>query len=161
MRRLLPHPLLSVLLLTVWLLLVQSADAGSLLLGALLAVFWPLATADLRPVRTRIRHPRKVLRLFAQVVQAMIHSSLEVAWAILTKRPRALRSAFVRIPLELTDPGGLAALAAIVTFTPGTAWAQLSADHRVLVLHALEVSSEEALVAQIHRYERSLKEIFE
>jgi multicomponent K+:H+ antiporter subunit E len=50
----------------------------------------------------------------------------------------------------------------IVTFTPGTAWAQLSADNRVLLLHVLAIQSEPELVAFIkHRYERPLKEIFE
>ena len=50
---------------------------------------------------------------------------------------RASAPASSHIPLELTDPNGLPILAMIVTLTPGTAWAQLSADKRVLLLHVL------------------------
>ncbi len=92
----------------------------------------------------------------------MLRSNAEVAWAILTQRSRDIRSGFVLIPLELKDPNGLAVLAMIVTFTPGTAWAQLSADNRVLLLHVLAIQSETNLVTFIkHHYERPLREIFE
>lgn len=71
-------------------------------------------------------------------------------------------AALARHPLGLRDPNGLAVLAIIVTFTPGTAWAQLSADNRVLLLHVLAIQREADLVTFIQqRYERPLKEIFE
>ncbi len=47
-----------------------------------------------------------------------------MAWAILTQRSRGIRSGLVCILLKLRDPNELAVLAMIVTFTPGTAWAQ-------------------------------------
>ena len=43
-------------------------------------------------------------RLFVRVVLDMLRSNAEVAWAILTRRSRDIRSGFVRIPLELRDP---------------------------------------------------------
>ena len=50
----------------------------------------------------------------------------------------------------------------IVPFTPGTAWVQLSADRRVLLLHVFSASADEPVVAAIKgRYERPLREIFE
>ena len=56
----------------------------------------------------------------------------------------------------------LAALAIIVTFTPGTAWGQLSTDRRLLLLHVLDFEDEGALVRRVKaRYERPLMEIFE
>ncbi|MFY0583914.1 Na+/H+ antiporter subunit E [Cystobacter fuscus] len=92
----------------------------------------------------------------------MLRSNAEVAWVILTRRSRGIRSGFVLIPLELRDPNGLAVLAMIVTFTPGTAWAQLSADNRVLLLHVFAIQSEADLVAFIKQhYERPLREVFE
>ncbi|NMO18647.1 Na+/H+ antiporter subunit E [Pyxidicoccus fallax] len=162
MRRLIPSPVLSVALLLLWILLMQSVSAGTLVLGAALALFWPAVTVRLRPAPVRMRRPLVMARLFCRVVLEMLKSNAEVAWAILTQRSRDMRSGFVLIPLELRDPNGLAVLAMIVTFTPGTAWAQLSADNRVLLLHVLAIESEAALVALIkERYERSLKEIFE
>lgn len=162
MSRLIPSPVLSVALLLLWILLMQSVSAGTLVLGAALALFWPAVTAHLRPAPVRLRRPIVMVRLFCRVVLEMLRSNAEVAWAILTRRSRDIRSGFVHIPLELRDPNGLAVLAMIVTFTPGTAWAQLSADGRVLLLHVLAIQSEAELVAFIkQRYERSLKEIFE
>lgn len=162
MRRLLPAPVLSVALFLLWILLMQSLSAGTLVLGAVLALFWPAVTAGLRPGPVRLRKPLVMARLFGRVVFEMLRSNAEVAWVILTRRSRDIRSGFIHIPLELRDPNGLAVLAMIITFTPGTAWAQLSADNRVLLLHVLAVQSEADLVALIkHRYERSLMEIFE
>jgi multicomponent K+:H+ antiporter subunit E len=162
MRWLLPSPVLSVALFLLWILLMQSLSAGTLVLGTILAIFWPAVTAGLRPAPVRLRKPLVTARLFGRVVREMLRSNAEVAWAILTRRSRDLRSGFVHIPLELRDPNGLAVLAMIVTFTPGTAWAQLSADHRVLLLHVLAIQSEADLVALIKRhYERPLMEIFE
>ncbi|WP_309894601.1 Na+/H+ antiporter subunit E [Archangium sp.] len=162
MRRLLPSPALSVALLLMWILLMQSLSAGTLVLGAALALFWPAVTVGLRPTPVRLRRPLVMVRLFFRVVLEMLRSNAEVAWAILTRRSHDIRSGFVFIPLELRDPNGLAVLATIVTFTPGTAWAQLSADKRVLLLHVLAIQSETELVASIKQhYERPLREIFE
>lgn len=162
MRRLLPSPVLSVALFLLWILLMQSLSAGTLVLGTVMALFWPAVTAGLRPAPVRLRRPLVMARLFGRVVLEMLRSNAEVAWAILTRRSRDIRSGFVHIPLELRDPNGLAVLAMIVTFTPGTAWAQLSADNRVLLLHVLAIQNEAELVALIKRhYERPLMEIFE
>ena len=46
---LLPHPLLSLLLLLLWLLLHNSASAGQLLLGTLFGVLIPLFTRRFWP----------------------------------------------------------------------------------------------------------------
>jgi multicomponent K+:H+ antiporter subunit E len=162
MRRLLPSPALSIGLFLLWLLLAQSASPGTLLLGAALALFWPAVTARLMTGPLRIRKPLVLIALVARVAADMLRSNLAVAWVILTRRASAVPSGFVRIPLDLRDPKGLAALAMIVTFVPGTAWAQVSPDGRVLLLHVLAIEDEAKLVALVkRRYERPLREIFE
>jgi len=162
MRRLLPSPVLSIALFLLWILLTQSASLGNIFLGAGLGLFWPAVTAPLMPAPIRLRKPLVLAVLFGRVVADMLRSNLAVARMILGRRTDDLRSGFVRIPLELRDPKGLAALAMIVTFTPGTAWAQLSADNRILLLHVLVLEDEAAVVSLIRgRYERPLREIFE
>ncbi|WP_224365356.1 Na+/H+ antiporter subunit E [Hyalangium versicolor] len=162
MRRLIPSPVLSVALLLLWLLLMQSLSAGTLVLGIALALFWPMVAVRLRPTPVRLRRPLVMARLFCRMVLEMLRSNAEVAWAILTRRSRDIPSGFVLVPLELRDPNGLAVLAVLVTFTPGTAWAQLSADQRFLLLHVLAMQSEPDLVAFIKQhFERPLREIFE
>jgi len=55
-----------------------------------------------------------------------------------------------------------AVLAAIVTSTPGTIWADLTRDGRTLTLHVLDLRDEDQWVRTIkQRYERALIEIFE
>lgn len=162
MRRLLPSPALSMALFVLWVLLMQPSSAGSVVLGIGLALFWPAVTARLITTPLRLRKPRVMAALLLRAVADMLRSNAAVAWAILTRRSGNLRSGFVRIPLDLRNPNGLAVLAIIVTFTPGTAWAQLSADNRVLLMHLLVMEDEESMARFIkQRYERPLREIFE
>jgi multicomponent K+:H+ antiporter subunit E len=154
--------MLSAALLMLWILLMQSVSAGTLLLGVALAIFWPAVTAHLRPRPVKLRHPVTLLRLVGRVIIDMLQSNAEVAWAIISRRSDTLPSAFVKVPLELSDANGLAVLSMIVTFTPGTAWVQLSADGKVLLLHVLVARDEARQVAFIkQRYERPLMEIFQ
>ena len=160
MRRLVPAPVLSCALFALWILLSQTLAAGSLLLGALLALLVPVLTAPLRPTPVRVRRPLVAVRLLFHVILDSLRSNVTVAANIL--RPRKLHSAFVRVPLDVRDPNALAVLAMIVTATPGTAWAELARDRSALLLHVLSLGDEAELVATIkRRYERPLMEIFE
>jgi multicomponent K+:H+ antiporter subunit E len=162
MRRWLPSPGLSIALFALWLLLVQSFNAGNVALGVALALFWPAVTARFADSVPRAHKPIVMATLFARVVGDMLKSNAEVVWALLTRRPSEIDSRFVPIPLDLRAPAGLSVLAMIVTFTPGTAWAELSVDKRVLLLHVFSASNDELVVAAIKgRYERPLREIFE
>jgi len=162
MRRLLPFPTLSVALFVLWLLLVQSVSAGNVLIGIGLALFWPLVTRRLAENGSRPRRPLLMAKLFLRVVTDMFRANVEVAWVLLTRRARDIRSRFVPIPLELKDPGALSILAMIVTFTPGTAWVELSLDKQILLLHVFDSGDDAAVVAAIKgRYESPLREIFE
>jgi multicomponent K+:H+ antiporter subunit E len=159
-RRLLPSPVLSAALLLVWLSLSPAVDAAAVLLGAVVALLTPMLTAPLRPTPVRVRRPLVAARLLARVVLDSLRSNVDVLVAVLSRR--ALRSGFVRVPLDARDPNALAVLAVIVTATPGTAWAELARDRRALLLHVLSLDDEARVVATIkQRYERPLMEIFE
>jgi multicomponent K+:H+ antiporter subunit E len=162
MRRWFPSPALSLALFVFWLLLVHSLDAGNVVLGVALALFWPVVTARFADGVPRARKPIVMARLFVRVVGDMLKSNAEVIWALLTRAPSEIDSRFVPIPLDLRAPAGLSVLAMIVTFTPGTAWAELSVDKRILLLHVFSASNDELVVAAIKgRYEGPLREIFE
>ena len=118
MTRWLPSPPLSIALFALWLLLVQSLDAGNILLGVALALLWPVAAARFTNGAPRLRKPMVMAKLFARVVGDMLKSNAEVMWVLLTRRSSDIRSPFVFVPLELADPTGLALLATIVTFIP-------------------------------------------
>ena len=55
MRKLLPHPGLTVLLILTWLMLVNEFKWGSLVFGTMLGVILPLLTAPYWPDRPVIR----------------------------------------------------------------------------------------------------------
>jgi multicomponent K+:H+ antiporter subunit E len=156
-------PLLTLLLFGVWLLLSEAVSVAQVVLGAVLSVALVLAIARLRPLRPRLRRLYLAVPLAITVLADILRSNVEVAAIVLgLVRNRAVRSGFLEIPLELSDPHGLAILAVIVTSTPGTSWAGISANGRTLTLHVLDLRDEQALIRWIkHRYEQPLLRIFE
>ncbi len=162
MTRWLPFPLLTASLLAKWLRLVGSASPGSLLLGLLLALLGIRALLALDPERARLRRPRVALELAWIVLVEVVRSNKAVARLILGPGTRDRTSGFVRVPLDMRDPYGLAALACIVTATPGTVWVEYDSAESAMLLHVLDLVDKEEWVRIIKdRYERRLMEIFE
>ncbi|AZE89957.1 Na+/H+ antiporter subunit E [Pseudomonas orientalis] len=162
MKRLFPAPWLSLALLGLWLVLNLSMSAGNLLLGALLGVLAPLMMAPLRPQPISLRRPDVILRLFLRVGRDVIVSNLQVAWGVLTCGSRPPRARFIKIPIDLRSPNGLAALAMITTVIPGTIWSELALDRSVLLLHVFDLDDEAQFIEHFKSaYERPLMEIFE
>lgn len=161
MKHLLPHPLLTLILAILWLLLVNQFSAGHVVLGALLGWLIPFATSRFWPEQIRIRHSSTLLHFLAVVMIDIVHGSFHVARLIL-RGPAHLRPAFVHVPLALRTDFAISLLANTISLTPGTVSALLSADKRTLIVHTLDTGDAAALVAEIkHRYETPLKTIFE
>ncbi len=161
MKRLVPHPFLSLGLWAVWLMLNNSVDAAHVALGALLGWAIPLASFHLiEGPWPRIRRPDLIVRLGAVFLYDIVVSNIEVARRVLGPEA-AIRPGFVRVPLDLTDGWAIASLAGIITMTPGTLTADVADDGSYLLVHAFHIDDEAALVATIKsRYEAPLKEIF-
>lgn len=161
MRKFLPAPLISAVLFAAWLMLNQSASAGNLVLAAIFAIALPLVFAGFRVEPPRIRRPGVVVRLGLRVLLDIVRSNIEVARRILGPESR-IHPRFVWVPLSIRDAHGIAALAGIITMTPGTLSADLTDDRSHLLVHAFNVDDEQALIASIkERYEAPLREIFE
>jgi multicomponent K+:H+ antiporter subunit E len=162
MKRLFPAPWLSLALWALWLLLNLSLSAGNLLLGAALAILAPVMFAPLRPLPVRIRRPGVILKLFFLVGRDVVASNIAVAWGVLRAGKNPPRSRFIKIPLDLRDANGLAALSMITTVVPGTIWSELALDRSVLLLHVFDLDDEAAFIEHVKTaYERPLMEIFE
>lgn len=160
-RRILPHPLLSGVLLLSWLLLVNDFSLGHWLLGTFLGLAIPLLCRNLLLATPRIQRPGLLLRFIALVLYDIVVANLQVAKLVLGPKAR-LQPGFVEIPLDLTDDLAITILASVITLTPGTVSADLSDDRRMLLVHGLDVPDPQALAADIKaRYEAPLKEVFE
>jgi multicomponent K+:H+ antiporter subunit E len=161
MKRWLPHPLLTPLLAIVWLLLNNSLESGQILLGLLLGWAIPRFTLPFWPDRVRLYTLRASIRFATAFLHDVVIANLAVARLILAG-PRALRPCFVTVPLDLTNDLAISLLANTICLTPGTVSAQLSADRRFLLVHALDCADPGALAAEIkQRFEIPLKEMLE
>ena len=156
-----PRPLLSLTLLVTWQFLVGEVSGGSLVLGLILAWLLPLFTRRLWPEQPHIRKPWLVPLYVARVTFDIVVASIEVA-ALVLNFSRSPRPAFISYPLTLRDPMAISTLAGTISLTPGTVSADVSDDNTLLLIHALDVEDDQALIEAIrNRYEKTLEEIFE
>ena len=162
LRRLLPHPALSLTLVIVWLGLVNKITPGNILLGAILGLVVPAITGPYWPNRPVLRRPLKVVEYIFVVLWDIVVANFQVAWIVMFRPNAQIRSAWVRVPLDLTSAEAITALAGTITLTPGTVTAMLSAYARALLVHTLHTDDPDGVRDDIKaRYESRLKEIFE
>jgi len=160
-RRLLPHPALSVLVAVVWMLLVNELTFGALVIAVLVGVLAPLATSRFWPDRPKIRFGPALLGYVGIVLWDIVVANFQVAWIILTRRNRDLRARWLVVPLELRSPEAITVFAGTISLTPGTVSSDVSADGRALLVHALDVADPDAEVARMkQRYETRLLKVF-
>ena len=160
MSRLLPFPILSAVLFGMWVLLTGFSP-GHILLGAAIALVVSRVGLLLSPERARVRFGAAILKLACIVIADIVRSNIAVA-RIVIFAPRDRRSGFIELPIDLRSPHGLAALAVIITATPGTIWLQHDARRHSILIHVLDLIDEGEWIALIkNRYEKLLMEIFE
>lgn len=162
MSRLYPHPIMSLVLLVIWLMLWQSLSPLQIIMGLVLATLLPQSLVLLDEAPSKAKKPLVIVRLFFTVLYDIAVSNLNVARVVLAGRESSIPTGFVNIPLELRDRYGLAVLATIITATPGTFWAAYNRRTNVLIIHVFELIDEETSRQTIkNRYEAPLREIFE
>ena len=160
-RRLLPHPGLSGMLAVVWLLLLNSISVGAVLMALVVGLLVPLFTAPYWRDKPRLRFGWAMIDYLAVVIGDIAIANFQVAWLILFRRDRDLRACWLVIPLDVRQPEAITSLAGTISLTPGTVSTDVSADGRLLLVHALDVADREAEIARIKsRYEARLLRIF-
>lgn len=156
----LPHPVFTLFLVLLWLLLNRFTP-GHLLLGTLLAVVISVVSRPFWPEGARVRRPLTVVRYAGRVLVDILLSNLVVARRILF-RSNELAPGFFVYPVSLTDDLAVTVLASTITLTPGTVSAHFDRDARTLLIHCLHLEDETALIDEIReRYEQPLREIFD
>ncbi|WP_104019892.1 Na+/H+ antiporter subunit E [Roseovarius nitratireducens] len=162
LRKILPHPFLTLLLIVVWQMLVNKVTVGNIVLGAILGLIIPLVTAPYWPNRPKLRSlPRIVEYIFIALWDICV-ANVQVAYVILFKSNANTHPAWISIPLELRSPEAITVLAGTITMTPGTVSSDVAADGRSLLVHCLDAPDPDSVRDGIKaRYETRLKEIFE
>ena len=159
-RRLIPHPGLSVLLVAVWMVMVNDLTWATLCLALAVGLGVPRFTAVWWPGRPQVRFGPAIAFL-GLVIHDIIAANFTVAAIILFKPNRALKPAWLTIPLDLANPEAITVLAGTISLTPGTVSADISACGRYLLVHALHAPDPAGEIARIKaRYEARIKEIF-
>ena len=162
LTRLVPHPLLSLSLLIVWLALVNKVTLGNVILGTAFGLVIPMLTRAYWPDRPRVRNPLMMAEYTLVVLWDIVVANVQVAMILLFRPEARIRSTWITVPVDLTSAEAITVLAGTITMTPGTVSATLSADGSAILVHTLDTDDPDGVRDQIKsRYERRLKEIFE
>lgn len=162
LQRWLPHPLLTLVLVVMWMALLNDFSAGGLVVGLILGIVIPIVTSHFWPDRPPIHAYGKVVAYIGLLLWDVIIANIQVARLIVFKPADALQSRWVTVPIELTTPEAITLLSATITMTPGTVTSDVSADGKSLLVHCLDAPDVAAEVEQMKsRYERRIKEFLE
>ncbi|HBP30231.1 MAG: Na+/H+ antiporter subunit E [Advenella sp.] len=154
---------MTLFLAVIWLLLADAPlSTGTLAFALAASVIIVLMSRRLRPFLARPRRIWVILKLTCIVLTDTFRSSMAAIRLVLRYPKISITPGFVTIPLTLRDPHGLAILAAIINYAPGTLWAGFPESGDYVQLHILDLPQESDWAAYIiERYEKPLKEIFE
>lgn len=162
LRRLFPHPYLSLTLVILWMCLVNRLAVGSLVMAVILGTAIPLITAAWWPGQQRVARPGALIRYIGLVVWDVIVANVQVAKIVLFMPTDRIQSAWITVPLDLHTPEAITILAGTITMTPGTLTADIASDGKSLLIHSLHAPDPAAIRDDIKtRYESRLKRIFE
>ena len=158
---LLPHPVLTLTLAVVWVMLQNEVSAGMIVFGLILGTIIPWVTSVWWPDTPKGFHLGRMITYSFIVIWDIIVANIQVAWIVISVPNSRLKPAWIVIPLELVKPEAITVLAGTITLTPGTVSADLSDEGHSLLVHVLHTDDPEAVRDEIkERYERRLKEIF-
>ncbi|MCC2600954.1 Na+/H+ antiporter subunit E [Sphingopyxis yananensis] len=159
-QRLIPYPILSACIFSMWVLLTGFSP-GHILLASVIAILVSRTMLALLPEKPALKLGWAIPKLAYYVALDIIQSNILTARIILFgKKDR--EADFVLMPVQLRSPYALATLSIILTATPGTLWIQHDPSRHMILIHMLDLTQKEAWVAMMKdRYEPLLMEIFE
>lgn len=99
-----PHPLLTVLLAVVWTLLQNDISAGMVVFGLILGVLIPRLTAVWWPDSPGGFKAGKMIAYVLIVLWDILVANVQVAWIVLTKRNKSMKTAWIVVPDRAAQP---------------------------------------------------------
>lgn len=106
---------------------------------------------------------RRIVSLALLFLYELVVSAVRVALLVMRPDLRSvIRPGIVAVPLTVKSDAEITLLANMITLTPGTLSVDVSPDNKVLFVHALTMTSREAVIADIATgFERKVAEVFE
>lgn len=156
-----PHPILTLIMAVIWVILQNSISAGMVVVGVILGIVIPRIVAAWWPDRPTGFRFGKMINYSLIVIWDILVANVQVAWIVLTVPNSRLKPTWIAILLDLKHPEAITILAGTITLTPGTVTADLSDEGHSLLVHVLHTDDPAGEVETIKtRYEARLKEIF-
>lgn len=156
----LPHPILSFMLVIIWLLLNNTVAAGHIVLGIVLGILIPWFTSSFWQRRVYIGSFFTLFKFVIIVAYDIIVANLTVARQVMDSNDK-LKPKFFNLPLDIKHPLAISTLASTISLTPGTVSCDLSEDKTYLIIHGLVIDDENETIKEIkQRYEAPLMEVF-
>ncbi len=146
--------MLNLLLTVLWVASTGSLSSANVLLGFVVGyvVLWWLS--PMLGSKTYFRKAPLALVFGLVLLWEVIVSNLRVAWDVVTPT-RLRRPGIVAVPLDATTDLEIMVLANLITLTPGSLSLDVSADRRVLYVHAMFIDDPEDVRREIkERFER-------
>ncbi|TDK37277.1 Na+/H+ antiporter subunit E [Rhizobium deserti] len=152
--------LLSLIFAVIWVAVTGSASVQNLILGFALSTF---ALWIVREEASGQAYMRRVWRIFSLLMLFFKELALS-AWkvAVLVASPRMpLKPGIFAFPLTVDRDFEITLLASLITLTPGTLSVDVSADRKLLFVHALDCSNVDATKRDIAQgFEKKIIEAF-
>lgn len=161
LRKIVPHPILSIATIVVWLLLWNTFAPGTFLLGLVVAVLLPLFARRFWPDAPRVQNFGALVTYSLLFAWDILVANLNVARLILMPND-TLRPTFLEIPLDIDHPFLITILANTISLTPGTVSSNVSGDDSALLVHCLDCADPDEEIERIKtRYEDRLERIYD
>jgi len=153
---------LTLVLAFVWASVTGDFSVLNLMLGAGIAI---VALWVIREHVTTPNYFKKIVRMMALAVlffYELSMSALRVGLLVLSPNLKSrLKPGIIAFPLSVKTDVEITLLANLITLTPGTLSVDVSADRKVLYVHAIAVPSKQALIKDIASgFEARILELF-
>jgi multicomponent Na+:H+ antiporter subunit E len=143
----------NLLLALAWVAATGAFNFSNLLVGFIVGLLILVFTRRVVGAPRYLYKIRQVFGLVIFFIWELILANLRVAYDVLTPRHH-MRPGVIAIPLDAHSDSEITLLSNLITLTPGTLSLDISADRKVLYLHAMYISD-------IDEVRRKIKEGFE
>ncbi len=138
--------MLNIILMFVWVALTGNFLFANYVFGFVLSfvIMWVTRIGDAGSRKYFSALPR-VLRFILFFLWELLKANIQVAYEVMTPKFN-MKPGIVKVPLDVTTDFEITLLANLISLTPGTLSIDVSADKKVLYVHAMYVTDKEKFI---------------